>query len=58
MQEESKQILDAASVGIAVSSLASWLPPAAALVTVVWTSIRIYETKTVQGWITKKQKND
>jgi hypothetical protein len=34
----------------------NWLPAAAALWTIVWTSIRIYETKTVQDWL-KARKN-
>ena len=43
MNEGTKQILDGASVTIAVSSLASWLPPAAAFFTIIWSLIRIYE---------------
>jgi hypothetical protein len=30
------------------------LPAIAAVFTILWTAIRIYETKTVQGWIGKK----
>jgi len=30
------------------------LPAIAAIFTIVWTAIRIYETKTVQGWIGRK----
>lgn len=39
---------DAASAGIVVGSLAGWLPAIAALLTIVWTLIRILETNTVQ----------
>ena len=54
MNEGSKNILDAASLGVVVSSLASWLPPVAALLTVSWTSIRIYETRTVQEMLRRR----
>ena len=33
------------------------LPAVAALFTIIWTAIRIYETDTVQGWF-GKGKND
>jgi hypothetical protein len=31
-----------------IGALAGWLPSVAALFTIVWTGIRIYETQTVQ----------
>jgi len=34
-----------------VGTLAQVLPSIAALFTIVWTVIRIYETKTVQSWL-------
>lgn len=39
---------DALSIGTVVASLAGWLPEVAAALSIVWTAIRIYETKTVQ----------
>lgn len=36
-----------------IGSLGAILPPIAALFTIVWTAIRIYETKTVQDLIRK-----
>jgi chromate transport protein ChrA len=42
---------DAVSLGVVVATIAEWLPSVAALLTVVWTAIRIYETKTVQRLI-------
>jgi hypothetical protein len=51
MSEGTKHTADAISVGIALTTLAAWLPPLAALFTIIWTAIRIYETKTVQGWL-------
>ena len=48
MSEGAKHTADVISVGIALTTLAAWLPPLAALFTIIWTAIRIYETKTVQ----------
>ncbi len=46
--EGTKQIVDAVSVVTVVGTLGDILPPMAALFTLVWTAIRIYETETVQ----------
>jgi uncharacterized protein HemY len=52
-----KQATDALSIVTVVGTLMDLLPAVAALFTIVWTVIRIYETKTVQGWISRaKQK--
>jgi len=51
---ETIQALDVTSIGILLGSLANILPHVAAIFTIVWTSIRIYETKTVQKWLKKK----
>ena len=58
MEETTKQVLDAASVVTMLGTLGSILPPIAALFTIVWTGIRIYETDTVQSLTTKKRKRD
>jgi hypothetical protein len=50
--DQLKNAGDAAAVVVTVGTIASFLPPAAALVTIIWTLIRIWETKTVQGWVT------
>lgn len=42
-------ILDAAAGVTMLATLAQWLPPAAALFTIVWTGLRIYE------WIKDKK---
>jgi hypothetical protein len=47
-QEQIKHVVDAASASIVVGSLMQWLPPLAALFTIIWTIIRICETKTVR----------
>ena len=42
---------DIVSVTTVVGTLAGVLPSIAALFTIVWTAIRIYETETVQGFL-------
>jgi chromate transport protein ChrA len=42
---------DTISLGVVVGTWARWLPSIAALFTIIWTMIRIYETKTVQALI-------
>jgi hypothetical protein len=46
---------DAVSIVTVVGTLANMLPAIAALLTIVWTTIRIIETDTVQGWLGKKK---
>jgi hypothetical protein len=50
-----KHIADAASVVTVVGTLTGVLPSIAALFTIVWTGIRIYETDTVQRLIGRKK---
>jgi hypothetical protein len=49
--EATKTAIDAASVFTVVGTLSDLLPPLAALFTILWTAIRIYETETVQKLI-------
>tara|TARA_R110000796_G_scaffold247951_1_gene374107 strand:- start:598 stop:768 length:171 start_codon:yes stop_codon:yes gene_type:complete len=56
MQEETKAVLDAVAVGGTVGALAGWLPPLAALATIVWTCLRIWEMETIQGLFKKEDK--
>jgi hypothetical protein len=53
MNEEIKIGFDAASLAVVGATLASWLPAAAAALSIVWTVIRIRETKTYRKWRTK-----
>jgi len=57
MTEETQQVAkgatDALAVGVTVGTVLQWLPAVAALFTIIWTALRIYETKTVQGWLKK-----
>ena len=49
--EKAKHMADGVSLSVAVGTVADWLPEAAALLTIVWTAIRIFETRTVQRLI-------
>lgn len=46
--EQIKVVGDVAAVGTMLGALVQFLPAVAALFTIVWTGIRIYETDTVQ----------
>ena len=52
--EAVKHTVDAVSVVTVVGTLMEILPAVAALFTIIWTSIRIYETDTVQRFLGKK----
>lgn len=54
ISDNTKHLIDAASVATVLGTLVEMLPSIAALFTIVWTAIRIYETDTVQGLIGKK----
>ena len=54
VSEHTKHIIDGASIATVLGTLANILPAMAALFTIIWTTIRIYETKTVQSWLKKK----
>ena len=55
MSEQHKLLIDGVSMGGVAASLIGWLPAIAAIFSIVWTSIRIYETKTVQRWLNRKK---
>lgn len=48
--------LDAGSIGVAVATFFGWLPNIAALLSVVWLFLRIWEMDTVKGWTGRKEK--
>jgi len=52
--ESTKTLVDGLSVVTVVGTLGDLLPPMAALFTIIWTTIRIYETKTVQRILGRK----
>ena len=56
--ESTKTLIDGLSVVTVVGTIGEMLPPLAALFTLVWTVIRIYETKTVQRLLGRKPPSD
>jgi hypothetical protein len=57
--ETAKTAGDALSLVTVVGTLAEVLPAIAALLTIVWTGFRIYETPTVTKWISLwRQRNN
>ena len=62
MKQESQEIVktvgDAVSVFTVVGTLIEMLPSIAALITIVWTGIRIYETDTVKDIISRWKNRD
>lgn len=58
MSETGKHVGDAVSIVTVVGTLAQVLPSIAAIFTIVWTSIRIFETETIQKLLGKKPKEN
>ena len=56
--ESTKTLVDGLSVVTVVGTLGELLPPMAALFTIIWTVIRIYETKTVQRLLGRNPPDD
>ena len=53
LTDATKHVIDTASIATAVGTMMQLLPAIAALFTIIWTTIRIYETKTVQKLLGK-----
>jgi hypothetical protein len=54
--ETTKHVVDALSIMTVVGTLVEMLPSVAAIFTIVWTAIRIWETETVQNLLGRKGK--
>jgi hypothetical protein len=54
LNEGTKHVLDGVSLLTVLGTLMSWLPAVAALLSIIWTVLRIYESKTVQDLLGKK----
>jgi len=52
-QETAKHVIDVLSILTVIGTLVDMLPSIAALISIIWSVIRIYETKTVQKWLRK-----
>jgi hypothetical protein len=54
ISEPVKHILDALSIMTVLGTLVDILPAIAAILSIVWSVIRIYESKTFQNWLGNK----
>ena len=54
LSESTKHAVDALSVVTVVGTLVEFLPAVAAIFTIVWTAIRIWETDTIKSWTGRK----
>lgn len=54
VSEPAKHVVDALSILTVLGTLVDILPAVAALLSIIWSILRIYESKTVQGWLGKK----
>lgn len=55
MDEPTKNLIDFASLATMLGAMGAMLPPLAALFTILWTGIRIYESHTVQKLLHRKK---
>ena len=55
IDEGVKHVVDGLSLVTVLGTLVDMLPSIAALFTIVWTAIRIYETDTIQKLLGKKE---
>ena len=56
--ETIKHVVDALSIITVLGTLADMLPSVAAVFTIVWTAIRIWEMETVRGWTGRLKDKD
>ena len=56
--ESVKTVIDGLSIITVLGTLADMLPSVAAVFTIVWTALRIWETTTVQSWVKKLRGKD
>lgn len=53
--DAAKSVGDGASFGVLLAAWLEWLPEVAALLTIIWTTIRIIESETVQRWLRRRR---
>ena len=56
--ETIKHVVDALSILTVLGTLADMLPSVAAVFTIVWTALRIWEMETVRGWTGRLKDKD
>jgi hypothetical protein len=54
VSEPAKHVVDALSILTVLGTLVEFLPAIAALLSIIWSLLRIYESKTVQRWLGRK----
>jgi hypothetical protein len=57
LSDTAKHIGDGISILTVAGTLMHYLPAVAAILTIIWTAIRIYETDTVQNLLKRKPKS-
>ena len=55
--EPIKTVMDVAATGTAFGALLGLLPPIAALLSILYTLVRLWETKTVQRFVKRRRKS-
>jgi hypothetical protein len=58
VDETAKNVVDVVSVVTVVGTIVDMLPSIAALFTIIWTAIRIWETQTVQNLLRRRKTPD
>lgn len=53
LKDALKHLTDFVAIGVTVGTIMKLLPAVAAFLSIIWTAIRIYETRTVQKWLGK-----
>lgn len=56
--ETTKHLVDAVSLMTVAGTLTDMLPAIAALFSIVWSAIRIWETDTVKGWTGRRDQGE
>ena len=58
IDEPVKHFIDLISISTVLATLTAWLPPIAALLSIIWTALRIYELVTGKEIAGRKIKRD
>jgi hypothetical protein len=58
VDEGMKQVIDIVSITTVFGTLMGALPSIAAILSIAWSALRIYETKTIQRFIARIQEKD
>ena len=57
MHDHAKTVADGLSLATVLATFAGWLPALAALASLIWTVIRVFESRTVQNWLHRHDPN-